>query len=88
MEGVKGIISYTITITSIIGGMIGVFNGKRSNLPTTSFSGTTDEEGAVDNYVTNDETTEAVTIEDELDVDLYADPNTTNDDLDWVQGYI
>ena len=79
MKGIKGIIGYFIPFTTMIGGIIGVVNGKRNKLPATSFSGVAEEE-AVDNYVTNDETTEAVRIEDEQDIDLYTDPGTTNDD--------
>ena len=71
-----GIIGSTITITAMIGGMIGVVKGRRNRLPETSFSGATEED-----YVTNDETTEAVRIEDELDIDLYTDPGTNNDAL-------
>ena len=51
--------------------------GRRNKLPNTS-----DQE--TENYVTNDhETTEAiVTIEDELDADLYTDPGE-NDKKPW-----
>ena len=79
MKGIRGIIGYFIPITTMIGGIIGVVKGKRNKLPATSFSGVAEEE-AVENYVTNDETTEAVRIEDEQDIDLYTDSGTTNDD--------
>ena len=66
-----GIIGAVITFTALLGGLIGVVTGKRNKLPDTSVE-------AAENYVTNDDTTTAVTIEDELDVDLYTDPG--NDD--------
>jgi CRISPR/Cas system-associated protein Cas7 (RAMP superfamily) len=60
----------------MIGCLIGVVKGRRNKLPNTS-----DQE--TENYVTNvnDETTEAiVTIEDELDADLYTDPGENDKD--------
>ena len=63
----------------MIGSLIGVVKGRRNKLPNTS-----DQE--TENYVTNDhETTEAiVTIEDELDTDLYPDPGANDQGWDFV----
>ena len=63
----------------MIGSLIGVVKGRRNKLPNTS-----DQE--TENYVTNDhQTTEAiVTIEDELDADLYPDPGANDQGWDFV----
>ena len=63
----------------MIGSLIGVVKGRKNKLPNTS-------EQETENYVTNDhETTEAiVTIEDELDTDLYPDPGANDQGWDFV----
>ena len=64
---------------AMIGSLIGVIKGRRNKLPNTS-----DQE--TENYVTNDhQTTEAiVTIEDELDADLYPDPGANDQGWDFA----
>ena len=63
----------------MIGCLIGVVKGRRNKSPETS-----DQE--TENYDTNDhEPTEAiVTIEDELDADLYPDPGENDQGWDFV----
>ena len=67
----------------MIGSLIGVVKGRKNKLPNTS-----DQE--TENYVTNDhETTEAiVTIEDELDTDLYPDPGANDQGWNFVFCFI
>ena len=67
----------------MIGSLIGVVKGRKNKLPNTS-------EEETENYVTNDhETTEAiVTIEDELDTDLYPDPGANDQGWDFFDFFL